>query len=105
EPLFRSVPNTPWPKPEFGFGAVTCTVGPFANVNAPFRLSCDCSPNVWTNGNCGIVKGVVMPDCSKKIMPYPERTTQESLTRYASPTRGPKSQHSSSRAVCGKSKT
>src|SRR5215831_15579272 len=55
-------------------------------------------------GNCGIVNGVVMPDCSKKIKPYPARTTQLSPIRYAKPSRGPKSQHSTLRAVCGKSK-
>ena len=26
-------------------------------------------------GNCGVVKGVVMPDWSMKTMPKPERTT------------------------------
>src|SRR4051812_7602497 len=69
EPLCRSTPKTPWPSPEFGLGAVTCTVGPFDSRNAAFRLSADCCPTVCTNGNCGMVNGVVIPDCSKKTRP------------------------------------
>src|SRR6476660_2657768 len=90
DPLLRSTPNTPCPSPELGFGAATETAGPLDSVNAAFTLSCDCWPTVWMNGNCGIVNGVVIPDCSKKIIPYPARTTQRSPIRYASPTRGPK---------------
>src|SRR5215469_15663798 len=69
EPLSRCTPKTPWPKPELGLGGVTWTVGPFESANAAFTLSCDCWPSVCTNGNWGIVKGVVIPDCSKKIIP------------------------------------
>ena len=29
----------------------------------------------WMKGNCGVVKGVVMPDWSMKTMPKPERMT------------------------------
>src|SRR5438309_1893634 len=59
DPLCRSTPNTPCPSPEFGFGAVTCTDGPFESVNAALTLSGDCCPTVCTKGNCGMVNGVV----------------------------------------------
>ena len=52
-------------------------------------LSCDCCPTVCTKGNCGRVNGVVIPVCSNQTIPYPERMTQVSPARYASPTRGP----------------
>src|SRR6516162_3572220 len=65
EPLVRSTPKTPWPKPEFELGDVTCTVGPLDKLNAALMLSSDCCPTVWMKGNCGNVNGVVMPDCSK----------------------------------------
>ena len=41
-------------------------------------------------GNSGVVNGVVIPACSIHVIPYPARTTNESLTVYANPIRGAK---------------
>ena len=80
------------------------TEGPFAKTNAGTRLSCDCCPTVCTNGNCGSVNGDVMPVCSNQISPYPARIAVLLPARRPAPA-GARNQDSSSRAVCGKSRT
>src|SRR5580765_1614363 len=75
DPRLRSTENTPCPSPASGVGSTGATDGPFARTNAGVLLSSVACVTVCTNGNCGIVNGVVIPAWSKNVKPYPERTT------------------------------
>ena len=48
------------------------TVGPLERVKVELTLSSVFCETFWMKGNCGVVKGVVMPDWSMNTMPKPD---------------------------------
>ena len=50
-------------------------MGPLERAKAALTLSGVLWVMFWMKGNCGVVKGVVMPDWSMKTMPKPDRRT------------------------------
>ena len=63
-------------------------MGPLERAKVELTLSKVFCETLWMKGNCGVVKGVVMPDWSMKTMPKPERKTVLGVSMKVRPMRG-----------------
>src|SRR3954469_20276963 len=82
DPTPASTAKTPWPRPACGVAGIGATSGPCVSTKAGDRLSSVRCETVCTNGNAGVVNGVVIPACSIQIRPYPLLTTVRSVARH-----------------------